>query len=210
MTFFDFVFLGSFLLCITLVARALYLLVRRRWRRAARTAIILLGFIGAYMSVLVITSFLSSPTYAPLGTEFRFDDWSFAVVDSRRVLTLDDGRTHSNGVFQLVTVRVSNRGRGRPQREKNVTVYLLDSVGRRYEVSPSAQAALDASRRGGQPLDSIVNAGSSIQRTVVFDVPLEATDLGAVVRHGNGPRIIIGSSGSYLHAPVVTRLGMPK
>jgi hypothetical protein len=55
-------------------------------------------------------------------------------------------------------------------------------------------------------LDSRLNAASSVERTLVFDVPKDATHLGAVVYHGNGPRIIIGGDQSYLHAPTITRL----
>ena len=212
MKIFDLVFLGSVVACAMLIMRALYLLVRKKWRAAARTMVFLVAFVGAYVAVLIGVSLTSSPSYVPLGTEFRFDDWCFAVVDSQRVSELGDGRgvLRPRGVFQLVTIDVSNRGRGRPQRERNVGAYLLDGTGRRYDVSESGQGALDSSGRGGLALDSVVNAGASVRRTLVFEVPKDAADLGVVVYHGTGPRIIIGESQSYLHAPLVTRLSGQK
>src|SRR5438477_1104868 len=128
MRFFDLVFLGFVLLCAVLVARTLYLLIRRKYRRAGRTTLFLLLFVGTYTAALLVASLTSRPTYVPLGTEFRFDDWCFAVTGSERVSSIGEGQdsVRPHGVFQLVTVRVSNRGRGRAQREKNVGAYLLD------------------------------------------------------------------------------------
>jgi hypothetical protein len=205
---FELIFIACALLVISLSVRLVYLLLRRRWRMAAVTLVWLGAMIVAYATTLIVTSLTSSPKYVPLGTEFRFDDWCFAVERSQTARSLGEGpgALHPAGEFRLITIRVSNRGRGRAQRERNVGAYLLDTSGRRLDVSASAQAELDASGRGGQPLDSLVPPGSSITRTLVFDVPADARDLGAVVFHGTGPRIIIGADQSYLHAPTITRL----
>ena len=205
---FELVFIASALLAIGLAVRLVYLLLRRRWRKSVVTLVWLGALIIAYATTLVVTSLTSSPKYVPIATKFCFDDWCFAVERSEIASSLGEGpgTVRPKGEFRLVTIRVSNRGRGRVQREHNVGAYLLDASSRRFQVSEPAQAALDASGRGGQPLDSLVPAGSSISRTLVFDVPADARDLGAVVFHGNGPRIIIGADQSYLHAPTVTRL----
>ena len=163
---FDFVFLGSVLASAVLIARAAYLLIRGKWARAGRTGLFLVGFVAAYAGVLIGVSLSSRTRYVPLGTEFRFDDWCFAVVGAERAPAV--GPAHAIGVFELVTVQVSNRGRGRAQREKNVGAYLLDAAGKRYGVSEAGQTALDSEGRGGSALDSMVNAGDSIRRTLVF------------------------------------------
>src|SRR6266478_2576460 len=135
MTSFDLVFAASFLFAVGLFVRAMYLLVRRRWKSAARTGVALAAFVGVYAVVLLTVSLTSSPRYYPLGTEFRFDDWCFAVERVETAPVVGEGRDalRPAGVFRLVTVRVLNRGRGRAQREKNVGAYLLDAAGHRYD-----------------------------------------------------------------------------
>lgn len=205
---FELVFVASALLSVALTVRSAYLLARKRWRRAAAALGLLGVLVIAYASTLILTSLASSPRYVPLGTEFRFDDWCFVVekYETARSLGEGTGAVRAHGEFCLVTIRVLNRGRGRAQRERNVWAYVMDPSGRRFGVSTAGQGVLDASGSGGQPLDSLVPPGGSISRTLVFDVPTGAKDLGAVVCHGTGPRIIIGGDQSYLHTPVVTRL----
>lgn len=205
---FELVFVAAVLLAIALTVRSAYLLMRRRWRKAAATLGMLGALVVVYSTALIITSLASSPKFVPLGTEFRFDDWCFIVerCETARSVGEGIGALRATGEFRLVTIRVLNRGRGRAQRERNVWAYVVNPAGRRFEVSAEGQAVLDASGAGGQPLDSLVPPGSSITRTLVFDVAPGAKDLGIVVRHGGGPGIIIGGDQSDLHAPVITRL----
>jgi len=180
---FELVFIASALLAVSLTLRLVYVLLRRRWRESLVTLVWLGALIIAYATTLIATSLTSTPKYVPLATEFCFDDWCFAVERSEIASSLVEGSgtVRPKGEFRLVTVRVSNRGHGRAQREHNVGAYLLDASGRRFDVSGPAQAELDAAGRGGQPLDSLVPAGGSITRTLVFDVPADAPQLGAVV-----------------------------
>jgi hypothetical protein len=116
----------------------------------------------------------------------------------------------AQGVYYVVTLRVSNRSRGRRQRETDVYTYLVDSRGGRIEVSPAGQGALGHAGLGGAPPTSFVDPGEAFESRLAFDVPEDATDLGFVkTSHGWLPRLlIIGEHGSFLHAPTIVPLSV--
>jgi hypothetical protein len=186
-----------------------YFLVRRQQRQAKRVLLALAGFVVVYGAVLVTVALVSPQQVLALHQDRCFDDWCLSVeqVVQQPTIGLAPTLVRAQGVFDLVTVRVSSRARRGSQRALDAQVYLLDASGHRYDPDPAGQHALAASRQGGQPLDSEVAAGGSFTRTVVFDVPTGASQLALVVTHGLFPDVlIIGSDQCFLHKPTIIRL----
>jgi hypothetical protein len=206
---FDLLFIVCFLAAAISLLRAAYYACRRRWMSSARVLRRLGYGAGAYTIVLVAVSLTSSVKVLRMGERQCFDDWCISVERVARQSQIGERPAAANarGAFWLVTVKVSNAARRRAQRETDVGVCLIDPAGHRYYPSPPGQMALDATGAGGQELTTMMAPGGSFERTVVFDVPRDSTDLGLVVTHGPFPGVlIIGDSGSFLHAPTVVRL----
>jgi hypothetical protein len=210
MSIFDLLFLASMLGVAVVLVRILYLLIRTRWRAAGRAAAWLLLFIAAYMLVLVGFSIAEPRQEVAIGTPQCFDDWCITVEEASRQDAI--GTTRATGTFCVATLRVSSRAKGRPQRETDVRVYLLDDRGRRFDVSPAGQRALERQGLAGSPLTSYADAGGSFESRLAFDVPRDVRQLNLVKRSwGWFPlRLIIGGPQSWLHRPTVVPLPFPR
>jgi hypothetical protein len=203
MSLFDLLFLVSFAAVIITTGRIVYLSLRGRFRAAGTTTLRLLIFVAAYMLVLVGFSLAEPRKEVSIGVPQCFDDWCITVEQAAPLDTI--GTTRANGTFYVVTLRVSSRAKGRPQRETDVDVYLIDDLGHRFAISPSGQQALAQAGLSGKPLTSFVAPGESIESRLAFDIPRDAGHLGLVkASRGWFPvRLIIGDAGSWLHRPTV-------
>jgi len=206
MSLFDLLFLLCFAAAVITVGRIAYQALRGRFRAAGTTLLRLLACIAAYMLVLIGVSLAEPRKEIPIGEPRCFDDWCISVEQAARQTAI--GATNAAGTFCIVTLRVSSRARGRPQRETDIDIYLIDDLGRRIGISPSGQQALARAGLTGEPLTSFVAPGASFQSRLAFDVPPDAHHLGLVkASHGWFPvRFIIGDAQSWLHRPTVTPL----
>jgi hypothetical protein len=110
-------------------------------------------------------------------------------------------------VYYLVTLEVSNRGRGRSQRAADAGVYVIDADNRRFAPSPAGERALAAAGLAGLPLSSPVEVGQPFTHTAVFDLPPDVRQPGLAVSHGDFPGVlIIGADHSLMHRPAVVWL----
>jgi hypothetical protein len=210
MSIFDLLFLASMLGVAAVLVRVLYLLIRTRWRAAGRAAACLLMFVAAYMLVLVGFSIAEPRQEVAIGTPQCFDDWCITVEAASRQDAI--GTTRATGTFCVATLRVSSRAKGRPQRETDVRVYVFDDRGRRFDVSPAGQRALERQGLAGLPLTSYAAAGGSFESRLAFDVPRDVRQLSLVkTSWGWFPlRLIIGGPQSWLHRPTVVPLPFPQ
>ena len=185
------------------------LLVRRRWGRARDTAVLLLSGILLYGVVLVSVALLSPQRVLFMQQNRCFDDWCLAVerVIQQPTIGVGSDSVQAQGTFYLVTVRVSSQAKAVNQRALDVEVYLLDAANQRVDPSGAGQQAFDATGKGGLPLSSELAPGESFLRTIVFDVPSNASHLALVVTHGQFPDLfVIGSEQSFLHQPTLMLL----
>jgi hypothetical protein len=209
MKIFDLVFIACFLTTAVSLLRSVYFACRRQWARSAQVLRRLGYGVAVYAGVLLAVSLASRPKILQMGETQCFDDWCISVERAARQSQVGKSPTvvNARGIYYVVTVRVSNAARRTAQRETDVGVCLIDLAGHRYYPSPQGQIALDATASGGQDLTTKMPPGGSFERTVLFDVPEDAADLGLVVTHGLFPgALIIGDSQSLLHAPTVVRL----
>jgi len=122
------------------------------------------------------------------------------------------GTTRATGTFCIATVRVSSRSKGRPQRETDVRISLIDDRGRRFDISGAGQQALEQQRLAGKPVTSFADPGGSFESRLAFDVPKDVRQLNLVKSSwGWFPfRLIIDDPQSGLHRPTVVPLQFPR
>jgi hypothetical protein len=188
----DLLFLAAMLATVAAVILAFWRLVSGSRDAARRTAIWWASGAAVYLAVLLVVSLVQPGRVVPLGSDECFDDWCIAVTAAER-----------NEARMVVTMRVSNRGRGRAQAEPDAYVYLLDTDGR--EIHPSSTASPESAAS----LDDRIPAGQSRTLQVTFDVPGGARSLSLVkARRTRFPgNVIIGDPASLLHRPTVHALG---
>ena len=207
MSLFDLLFILSSLIVVVAFVRACYLVLRKQVSAAKHTVARLAIFIAIYTVTLVAVSLVTPQKKLRLGDVRCFDDWCISVVSASRQPSI--GNVSANGIFYIVTVRVSSRSRGRRQREVDVLTYLTDRRGRRFEVSPVGQDALQRAGLASPSVTSFVDPGESIESRLAYDVPNGTTDLGFIkTSYGWFPvRLVIGDSSSFFHRPTVVELG---
>jgi hypothetical protein len=200
MTILDLVFIAAFFTSVILLIRICWKLFRRNFQRARRAAIQLGVFWALYLTVLLAVSITTPQSVLAMREDRCFDDWCLAVDDCSLARTL--GKDH-----YVVGLRVSSRAGRVSQRAPDAAVYLTDTTGVQYYPSPDAQRAYDASHPENKPLSALLGPHDSFPTVRVFDLPLNSTNAGLVVVHGQGPgRFIIGDSQSLLHKRTVTKL----
>lgn len=115
----------------------------------------------------------------------------------------------AEGKFYVVTLRLSNRARGREQRAGSVAVHLLDQRGHVHVVSIHGQRAFESRNGVAAPLTSAIAVGRFVDTVQVFDLPTDSAEVSLAVEHPVGPSpglFIIGDEASLLHKPTIVRL----
>lgn len=193
MTIFDLLFILLFLTFIMSLLLAAWNAVRGRRDTAIWIAARVAVLTTAYLAVVITVGLASPRRIIPAGQDLCADDWCIAVVKAVRWPAPDAAKL-------AVTVRVWSRARRVAQSATDARVYVLDSDGRTYEVSDTAQQAYDAAHGPSTPLSIRLLPGESILTTRVFEVPRNAHSPALVLVHGGFPGwFIIGDSNSLFH-----------
>jgi hypothetical protein len=189
---FDLLFMAVFLVTVVALLSAAVLALRGQGSRA----LILLRncciFVAAYLGIVIAASVFWPRRVLHMGEPRCFDDWCITVENANR-------QHVGKGVAYVVTLRVSSTARRVTQREKNLVVYLADSLGRRYDPVPD---------EFGVPLSVQLSPQESIDATRSFLVPADARQLGLVIAHEGGFPIgwfILGYE-TWFHKPALMRL----
>lgn len=183
----ELVFIALFLGTLGATLRIVVHLAKGRTREARRLALRLALLLVTYLGVVVAVSLATPRVWFALGEEQRFDDWALTVVAAEPL---------ADGV--RLTLRVANRGRGRPQAARDVEVLLVAADGRR--LAPRSQT-------GERSLREPVAAGASVETTRDYAVPDGLEILGVDVVHGAWPAwFVIGDRGSLWHRRPLVRL----
>ena len=208
---------GVLILVITLfglfAAGVASVVVARRGKTPVARAIALVGaaWLGAYATILIVTSLTSHERTLALGETKRFCGFYLdchMAVPVERVDTMSAiGGVRAGGTYYVVTLRVSSNARRRPLRLEQPDIVIVDAEGFRHERSLDAEHAL------GQldGLDRLVEAGASFTRAVVIDVPHDVRDprlevtMGGVVDR-TVELALIGDEDAWLHAPTLHAL----
>jgi hypothetical protein len=206
----DLFFIFVFLIVVGLIITILVHTVTGHFPDALRWLKILGALVTAYLLMVIIVSVASPQRVVAAGENRCFDDWCLAVHDVQ--FTREIGSAKANGIYYEVNIRISNRARGRTQRENGVIVHLVDSEGRRYDPSDAAQRAYEVLHGPTASLSSTIPTGQFIDTVRVFELSADAKNVGLVVSHNTGPGpglFVIGDGSSLLHRPTIIRLPAP-
>jgi|SRR5690348_266381 len=190
MNIFDLLFLALSLATVaTLLAAGVYAL-RGKFRRALQLLKRLGIGAAAYFCVVIAVSLaLPRKTFA-VGADQCFDDWCIRVQGYEAI-------PEKGNTAYTVNLRVSSRAKRVSQREKNLSVYLTDDQGTRYDA--------EADKSTGQ-FDVLLGPGESAAASRSFLVPANAKHVGVAIAHEGGFPIgwfIIGYDTWFRKAAVV-------
>lgn len=188
----ELVFIILFLTTLVTIVRLTVKLVRRRWAEVRKLSTVLASGMAAYVLVVVSVSLATPQEWVTLGQEQRFDDWALTVQRAERTST-----------GWHLTIRVANRGLGRPQRARDAEVLLRAADGRTFGPLPSPTE---------RALTSMLQAGESFETVRDYVVSPDLPILGADVVHGAGPGpgwFVIGDRSSFFHRRPLVRLSTP-
>lgn len=184
---------------------AAVLLFMRRWTLAWRfLAGVFVAWI-VYLGAGALVAERAPQHIMALGEDRCFDEMCFAMMGWNRIPSTIS--TNARRSSYIVYVRISNRSRGRAQREIGRKGVLIDRFGQVYEVSKEAMRALTPVNGAPYPgLNAEVGPGQSLETELVFDLPSEVDYPGFALASDltiNPARIVIGDEESFLHWPTV-------
>lgn len=189
-------------------------LIRRGQGAIARSiALVAAAWLGAYATVLVVTSLTSRERTLAPGETKRFCGFYLDCHMGVAVERVDTASTiagiSAGGTFYIVTLRVSSDAQRVPLSLERPDVVIVDAEGFRHERSREAERQL--TRGQLVDLERPVEAGHSFTRTVVIDVPRDVRNPRLLVTMG-GPLdrtvelALIGDEDAWLHAPTLHAL----
>lgn len=190
MTIFEPLFLLLALVTLLSLVGAGIAVLRGRFA-AARATLRRIGLGAAiYFGLAILVSLVRPAREYHVGDERCFDDWCFTVTEVQRAPEGPRERVE-------VTLRLSSRARGAPQRERGTVVYLVDAAGRRFDPLPAPDQP---------PLDVLLQPGESVLTKRRFELPAGAEKIGLVYTLEGGFPIgwfLIGGDGWFAAKPVV-------
>jgi hypothetical protein len=213
--------MGSVLAEFALLVGALIAWRTGRGRVALGFAGGLLGLAGLYLATLVAVSLASERKVLGPGEVKRFCGFyldchlgvSVDGVRTAKTVGTGGGAVAANGVFHVVTLRVSSDARRATLSPCGLLAMVMDERGYRYRRARAAERAL-LGEAAGRPLEQEVEAGGSYTRTLVFDLPAGVRDPALSVTEQGFPDVLvegllIGDDDSLLHKPTLLSLAGP-
>lgn len=149
----------------------------------------------AYFSLLLSTSLTSSEQVLGLHERKAFCGAyldchlgvSVEAVQQVKVIGQGTYRMQAEGVFHLITIKVSSDAQSMNLRLSHPRAILIDNEGHRYERSEAAEHVLEHQAGTTNSLLQPVKPGGSFSKTLIFDVPDDI----------DTPRLLI-SKGSFI------------
>ena len=162
-------------------ALVLFALRTHRTDLAKYVGLFALGWATLYLVVLAGTSLTSQETVLGLKERKAFCGFyldchlGVSVEAVQRVTHFGEGpdAVQADGVFYLITVRVSNDGVEARLPLQNPEATLTDAYGTAYRRSPDAERAFATAEDVPMAFTREVSAGESYTKTLVFDVPTD-------------------------------------
>ncbi|MDX6613796.1 MAG: hypothetical protein QOD75_2982 [Blastocatellia bacterium] len=201
--------LGFGFLLLVVGAFLLYLLVRRNFGRARLAVLAAIVVTGLYLAVILIFSSSSSEQVLARGEEKHFCEldchlaYSIGEVTQAKTIGNSTQPATAGGMFTVISVKTRfdektiGPSRGNSELYPNPrTLTLVDTQGRSYSPSPTAQAA----SQSGTPITTPLRPGESYTTTFIFDLPPQAKAATVLISESDWiTHLIIGHENSLLH-----------
>lgn len=195
---------------IAVVIAIMALFVRRRAVAGKLLSGVIVVWI-VYLGVGAVVAVLAPQHIVALGEDRCFDEMCFAVMGWNRIPSINvvSAADPARSVY-FVDVRISNRSRGRAQREVGRTGVLIDRSGRVYGISKEGLRQFSPAGGPRYPgLDAEVGPGQSLETRLVFELPMDVDYPGFALRSDlaiSPALIVIGDEDHFLHWPTVVPL----
>jgi hypothetical protein len=224
--------MGLALMFVMVVATGylLYLIYRdrkhREYMQAMRTTKWLLLLVAGYVVVLIIVSSISRGDVLGGGGEVRFCGLeidctrtaSIIFVERRKTLSNPPHELIANGIYYLVTVKVTNNAPNPNLEPRNLSGVVVDAYGRKHQefVPGERELFLTASNGGKDPYARIAGpTGGSYKKTLVFDLPYNIENPMLMLQDGSWTDrflelFLIGDEDSMFHAGTRLQILIPR
>jgi hypothetical protein len=204
-TIFDLLLIFLVLATVAGIVAALAALLMRRRTLAGRSAMAIAAAWAIYLGIGTVVALMTPQHIMSFAEDRCFDEMCFAVMGYNRIPSKNAGKS-----LYLVNVRISNRSRGRAQREIGRTGVLIDRKGHVYEMSRQGMHALSpANGKAYSGLDAEVPPGQILETKLVFELPEDVDYPGFALSSNlaiNPARFVIGDEDHFLHWPTVVPL----
>ncbi|HSB18083.1 MAG TPA: hypothetical protein VLE22_26765 [Bryobacteraceae bacterium] len=192
---------------------------RNRYKQAVEVLKWLLAGIGVYLVVLLAFSVPSGNRMMLAGEEQKFCGFDMECSLGGSVIRVQRRKTIGNpprelvaeGMFYAVTVRVTTAKPSPKFKPRDLTGYVLDVAGNRYDRFTQAEWEL-VSPDAKDPYEITSGpSGGSFKKTMVFDVPVSAQEPSLVLQEGSWIErtlqlFLVADEGSLLHGRILHRL----
>ena len=159
-----------------------------------------IGVLGVFFTMLLLVSLLSKGKTLPINKDKCFDEWCAAVTSFEKM------PNKQGSTLYFVKLKISNKGRGRPQKPDNPNIYVVDEKGAHYNESFSDQKAYEAKFGQQQSYSKLIDPQSSFETVMSFRIPTNRK-ANLVITEGGWPTyFIMGDEGSLLHKKSITPL----
>lgn len=141
-------------------------------RRGRRSHLVVYGLVGLTAVFGLIFAASRRDRTIPLGAPARFDDFAFAVVDVRRLASIE-GLKPVRGSFLVVRLGIRNQAKRVDFRFDAARTLVEGGDGRRFGLDGPATRRMETAPAGLPACDRPIQAGQSCTTDLVFDVPVD-------------------------------------
>jgi hypothetical protein len=153
-----------------------------RGKNVKKTLLVMVSIITVYALLWFIFYLKSSNTPIDFDTDICFDDWCITVTDMEKVEDIQ-GVT-PKGQFIILYLRLSNHALGIAQKPSEPKIQVVDVKGRKWNYDPKGQTAYEKAFGKQYPVDQKLELHQSLDTQLVFEVPLDAKNLYALIEEG--------------------------
>ena len=197
---------------------------RREYAKAVAAGKWLLAGVAVYLAALIAVSVASPPKVASGSEEVRLcdalGDCSLAVyvleAEQRRTLGNPPQEMISDGVYYIVTVKVTSYSANPAFAPGDLTAFVVDDSGASASRFPEGERPVHATLSRENPYQVQSGpTGGSFKKTFVFDVPADAKNPCLIVRAGGWldrllQLFVIGDEDSLFHPGTRLPLNVPR
>ncbi len=193
------IFILTLLFSIFSAFSTIYFLLRKKRQKTKTSLFRFLTIIFCYGILLLIFSLTSQNKVLPLNQDKCFDEWCVSIIKIEKQISERQN-------LYVVTVRISNMGKGRAQKPDHPQIYVMDDLGNKYMENETAKSDYEKQFGSQRTITSQIDAQTSFETSLVFVLPQDRSGNIVITEGGFPTLLIIGDEGSFLHRKSMTPL----